>query len=190
MDHDVLCNNQTSVDIFDYGARNICNETTKWLADKIEDAILDSKKEMKKLLPGSVLPGDPKVIYIKMLYRPKRSESQGLRNILNAMMENNLIGKPNHFIMEANLSSRDFDLSNQLTAEGKEAYWKIIDSQLTRFDKENDNERDMTDITNAVMHQKQGNTLLSTNNHDSPPITSQLIVDSKPAKFNFQLKDS
>ena len=41
----------------------------------------------------------PKVVYVKMAYRPKHNDTQALRNIFNVALENQLVDRENHYIL-------------------------------------------------------------------------------------------
>ena len=139
-DNDIIKNNQTSINFFDWGARKACNEITKWLLDEVQDAVIKRKKAMRKILPGSVLPGELKIIYTKMCYRPQREKIQGLRNIFNNALENNMVGKRDHHIMKIETHNNHFDHTNCFTEQGAEAFWQNFDSVIKEFDQNNEKE--------------------------------------------------
>ena len=47
-DNDLLKSNQTTVEIFDYSARKVCDRIATWLTSEINDAVHDRCKAMKK----------------------------------------------------------------------------------------------------------------------------------------------
>ena len=117
-DYDVLITNLSVIEEYEFGARHICSEITKWLVDEIEDAVNDRKKQMKKIRHGSVMSNEPKIIYVKMVYRPKRSDIQALRNIFNFALENQLVNRHNHYILGVHTKNSDFDHTNCFTDKG------------------------------------------------------------------------
>ena len=65
-DYDILSDQKTK--FFDYGARKMCDEITDWLINAIEEEVFKRKNLMKKIRPGSVMAGEPKIVYVKMIY--------------------------------------------------------------------------------------------------------------------------
>ena len=171
-DNDLVKNNQTSVDFFDYGARAICEAITDWLVSEVDDAILERRTAMKKIRRGSVLRGEPKIIYVKMIYRPVRNDAQGLRNIFNNALENRLVDMKDHFIINIETKHNQFDHTNCFTEEGLKAYWKDFDRAIELFDEKPDRFRPVKQTSKGIQ------TAASCNNHHEqfrlpPPATSQ-----------------
>ena len=82
--------------------------------------------------------GEPKLVYVKMIYRPRKSNVQALRNIFNDALEDELVKHKNHFILNIRTKQSAFDHANFLTDAGAEAYWEELDKQIEMFDNNND----------------------------------------------------
>ena len=65
-DNDIL--KHCTVDIFDYGAKLVCEEIVAWMVNELDRAVESRKEDMKRLKKGSVLAAEPKFIYAKMIY--------------------------------------------------------------------------------------------------------------------------
>ena len=131
-DNDII--KSSTIDFYDYSTRKMCDEITKWMAEDFINKISKRKSELLKVKGGAVLPGEPKIIFIKMIYRLKKDEVQAVRNHFNAALENSLVEKLNVFIMSINLPSSCFDHTNCLTAQGQLEFWRNFDGQMRRFD--------------------------------------------------------
>ena len=68
-DNDIL--KHSSVEMFDFGTRVMIEGIVAWMVNEIEHVVLTHREKMKKVRKGSVMAGEPKLIYVKMMYRPK-----------------------------------------------------------------------------------------------------------------------
>ena len=92
---------------------------------------------MYKIRRGSLLPNEPKLIWVKILMCPRFSEDQiSLCKKFNAILEETIHKKKANNILDPNdaVNCNHFDLSDKLTPTGKSVYWKDIDEQLRKFD--------------------------------------------------------
>ena len=69
-----------------------------------------------------------------MLYRPAHSPLVAVRNKFNFALENNLVKKHCHFIIDVELEAAYFDIENNITAEGMMKFWRRICNALKDFD--------------------------------------------------------
>ena len=97
-DNDII--KHSNIDFLDFGARKMCEAILPWLVNMNNKMILAHREDMKRLKPGAVLAGEPKVIYAKMIYRPKRDHIQAIRNQYNVALENALCKVHNHYVLE------------------------------------------------------------------------------------------
>ena len=157
-DNDLLKSNQTTVDIFDYGARKVCDRIATWLALEINDAVLNGHKAMKQIRRGSVMAGDPKLIFVKMIYRPIKNDVQSLRNIFNDPLENALVSLHNNFVVRIQMQNNQFDHTKScLTDRGTQQFWWCLDRQLEEFDNCNDKQKSALRPVKCEQQQKQSN---------------------------------
>ena len=78
--------------------------------------------------------GEPKVIYVKMVYRPARSSAQALRKIFNTSLEEQVAKFDNCYLIDIHVQSSLFDLGNGFSSSGKHQYWEELDSKVKLFD--------------------------------------------------------
>ena len=116
----------------------MCDKITGWMVDEFQKLILTRCDEMRKIRRGSVLSGEPKILYVKAIYRPKRDAVQAIRNHFNSALENKLSRRHNHYIMNIEIPNYWFDHTNFLTAEGQLEFWRIFDKQIEEFDDHKD----------------------------------------------------
>ena len=68
--------------------------------------------------------GDPKIIFVKMIYRPIKNDVQSLRNIFNDALENALVSLHNNFIVSIQMQNNQFDHTKScLTDRGIQQFW-------------------------------------------------------------------
>ena len=126
-------------DFCDYGAKHLCERVISWLVNTNNKAITARREELKRMKPGSVMAGEPKVVYTKMIYRPKGDKIQAIRNHFNVALENCLCKVHSHYIVDIAVQNTLFDLSNFLMADGQKSYWNCLDRQLQDFDEKRSN---------------------------------------------------
>ena len=113
-------------------------EITGWLINEVNDQVKLCKKELREVCLGAVLPGEPKLVYVKMIYHPRKDEIQAVHNHFNTALENNLCGMKNHYIMDIEVHSSMFDHTNCLTEQGQVEFWSIFDSNMRKLDEKYD----------------------------------------------------
>ena len=148
-DNDVVKDNLK--DLYDFGATEISESLCSWLTHETEKIILGRKDAMKKIKKGSVMRAEPKIVDVKMIYRPGCDKVQALRNHFNNALENTLTKLHNHYIIDVGVSPSGFDLTNYLTADGKFEFWSNLDRQLELFD---DNPSDFKPVPRALIKKK------------------------------------
>ena len=132
VDYDII--KGSTIDFFDYGARRMCEVITAWLVNNCHKAVQGMREAMKKLKPGSVLTGEPKMIYTKMIYKPCRDGVQAIRNNFNVALENVLCHTHNHYVLDISVPATSFDATNFLTAQGELQFWRSFYRQIQDFD--------------------------------------------------------
>ena len=123
---------------YKFGASLVIGDNVEWLIDNITRVVETRKSDLRDRKPGVVTSSEPKLIWIKMLYRPGKERLQKLRTKYNEILEENLANHRFCYIIDPDkgLTNEDFDMSNQLTATGKIAFWQYLDDQLKKFDRQ------------------------------------------------------
>ena len=93
-----------SDNFFNYGIKEICEANTTWLTNEIERAVTIKKEDMRSIRKGAVIESEPKIIYVKMIYRPTKNQVVAARNKFNDALEGALLSKHGHYIMELRLN--------------------------------------------------------------------------------------
>ena len=96
------------------------------------------KSDLRDKRPGTVNYSEPKFIWVKMLHRPHRKRLLQLRKKFNEIFEETLAGHKYCYILDPDivLKTDHFDRANCLTSEGKIAFWRFLDEQLKKFDRQ------------------------------------------------------
>ena len=94
--------------------------------------------DLQNLKPGAVVSTEPKLLWVKMIYRPGKEKLQKLRNKYNEILEENLANHKHCYIIDPDevMVNDHFNLSNRLVAESKITYWKFVDQQIKKFDRQ------------------------------------------------------
>ena len=118
----------------------IVENALDWIIHHIEHAVTCKKEELFKRKPGAVAStSEPKIVWVKMINRPTQNRLLNVRSKFNQLLENNVVDKPNHYIMDVNQAlfkdpGNYFTHNNELNDVGKVRYWFEVDSQLEEFD--------------------------------------------------------
>ena len=155
-------------DFYNFGAMKMSQEITGWMVNEFNDQIKLWKKELREICLGAVLPGEPKVVYVKMIYCPRKDEIQAERNHFNTALENNLCGINNHYIMDIEVHGSMFDHTNCLTEQGQIEFWRVFDSNMRKLD-EKINSKFMMPQHQEMSSKKHDNKLIDTNQYRLPP---------------------
>ena len=99
------------------------------------------KIDLQDKKPGAIADHDTKVVWVRMLKRPKHLNKLGcnqalaLRGRFNAVLEERLANGPNNLhLMSITVQNTDFDLSGYLTSSEKKTFWQEVDRGLMKFD--------------------------------------------------------
>ena len=114
------------------------------LIDKILsiiDRIAEARKaDMYYRKPGSVSPGEPKFIWVKMLRRHgfNKHPVLTLQKNFNEILEDALADKRHNYIMDLDeaVTSDSFDRNADLRASGLIDLWNEIDTQVQKFNRQ------------------------------------------------------
>ena len=88
--------------------------------------------------PGSIVSSEPKIIWVKTLYRSEFAKATHARaDQFNNLLNNLLLNKKFHNIMSVNSAlniAEFYTREDQLNDEGCAFFWKEIDKLLEKFD--------------------------------------------------------
>ena len=107
-----------------------------WMVSTMIKVIRSKKEALIAKKPRSVAAHEPKVIWVKMLYAPNGTNSQFLSKVFNAALNEALVGKKGHFLMEI---EKEVNLAiykgvfNELSPEGVNKYWRELNRIIRRF---------------------------------------------------------
>ena len=121
----------------EYGVSKILGICLNHLVKQLSESIERKKQCMELLKPGSITPGEPKFIWLKMIDRPnKKDKSLKQRDKFNAILEEELSARNHNYIMDINdkLDIGCFDRHGYLTPRGMELTWIEIDQIIKSFD--------------------------------------------------------
>ena len=128
------------VNYFGFGVDFVLGPIINWIVNNMERAIDCRKTDLANRLPGAVIFGEPKVIWVKMMDKPNGYDrGLALHHKFNKLLENILYSKRNHYIMDVNQKLQEpafFTLENKLNADGRLHFWLEVDEQLKKFDQQ------------------------------------------------------
>ena len=104
-----------------------------YIVKQINVTIDRYKQQLVAKKPGALLSEEfPKIIWIRMLKRPKIQSNltlfhnvYNLRGKFNSILEERLQdgNAPNHYLMSTDIPEGEFDISGNLTSAGKSMFW-------------------------------------------------------------------
>ena len=124
------------INYFKYGLSKRIAKDLTYLIKQTKKAVDRRKDLMRELKPGSLMPSEPKFIYMKMFDRPFPGKFIAQCEKFNAVLEEILAGQNNHYILDVNdvMTRNCFDRYNNITNNGIITMWMEIDRQLQGFD--------------------------------------------------------
>ena len=154
-----------AIDHETFGIKLLLDDSLNWIVSKMNKAIESKKDNMRRRKPGSVLPAQPKVIWVQMFNRiTMRSQLMAHRSKFNTVLEKHLAIHMNHYIMNINSAMQDttfFDSKNRINSYGRAQFWLEIDQQIELFDKHKLSLRpasyDNNNVNNKRMNDNKGN---------------------------------
>ena len=113
----------------------------EWLIKQIEKAVDRKKNMMRELKPGSTSVCEPKFVRVKMMKGPWDGNYENLfekRKLFNEILEEVLSSRRDSYIMNGDiyLDRLHFNRLFDLTVTGREEFWKAVDDQIKKFDKQ------------------------------------------------------
>ena len=124
----------------DHGVGNALGKCIDKLLSIIDRSIETKKADMYFRRPGSIAPGEPKLIWIKMLRRYGFTKHPifTLQEKFNEILEEALLGKKHTYIMDLDecVTSVSFDRNAELRPMGLIELWNEINDQVQKFDRQ------------------------------------------------------
>ena len=123
------------------GAALVIGSSLHYVIKQIDMLIARRRQDLLDKKPGAVFPeGFPKIVWVRMLKRPKLDAPAAIRTFalrgkFNSILEERLQdgNTDNHFIISIDVPLHTFDLSGGLTITGKTHFWQEIMAGLEKF---------------------------------------------------------
>ena len=145
------------VNEFGKGMTVVNRAAIKWIINQITRAVTAKHEDLVKKRPGVVISvTEPKFVWVKMVQRPMQNSNwSNARSKFNKLLENALVDKHNHYILDVNqaLSANPgfFSSYGKLSGSGKVKFWQELDLQLEEF---NNRKRSLRPIHQEMRHEK------------------------------------
>ena len=122
----------------EYGLGEIIEKIVDWLVKEVEFAVDRKKFAMKAVKLRSVTELEPKIIWVKMMDKPKNGKHHLLQKKFNFILEETLAARRNNYIMKVDdfLDTGMFTRFGELNNIGRLEMLKNFDNKIKRFDKQ------------------------------------------------------
>ena len=87
-------------DFYGWGISFALGAQIDWFLNEIESVISTKKEDLAAIRPGAIHPGEPKVIYVKMIEHPHHSRAMSVRWKFNRALEDSLLKRKHGYIMD------------------------------------------------------------------------------------------
>ena len=121
---------------FDSGATYMAERSMHWICNEIDKIFEICKDEYMHRKKGALIAGEPKIIWVKMLYRPNPSDCIKIRHKFNNALNDTLLLHKHTYLADVAVPTSNFDRCNNITPSGKEHFWRDLDAQLRDFDRQ------------------------------------------------------
>ena len=140
-----------------YGISKILAMLTEWWVSQIENAVDTKKEDMRSKRSGAVTSLEPKLIWLKMLMRPKRFNAviDDQTDKFNAILDETLYNTRKMYIGSIDLEEHCFDQLGNLNSRGKVKYWETFDKLIKKFDKQEISLKPTPVISNSKKAKKE-----------------------------------
>ena len=142
---------------FQWGVSFAFGAQLDWLLSQIERAIEAKKEGLSQMKPGAIAPGEPKVVYVKMIQRPYPSKAMSVKWKFNKALEDSVALRQHGYIMSINVNQAWFDRGNCLTQEGRVQFWNEFDDQVKKFDRQQISLHPIKKIINSMSRMRRCN---------------------------------
>ena len=138
IDRDIL----DSLGMYNFGARKIISRWMNWLENFIRKTILARLDQLMLKRPGAVASHPTKLIWVKMIKRPKipsdnpQFQVLSLRNKMNLVIEEIVRDKrDNNYVNIISLDpNRHFDREGNINQYGMLQFWRELDYNIKMFE--------------------------------------------------------
>ena len=126
-----------AIKYYDFGVSRIIGTCVEWLIREIDRITTTRKLDLSRKRAGSVVPSEPKIVWIAMIVRSAPSRILALRRKFNAILEETLSESRGMYFanIQKYVQHMHFDRNNFLNPQGLSAYWRAVDRILEDFDK-------------------------------------------------------
>ena len=137
LDKDLIVNAK----VFDFGARDVFEQTIRWLLNNVAGSINVHKHDLRKKHPGAVsASSEPRFVWVKALPRPEVLLAKSTYSLIckfNAALEDVLVQNRHSHIMKIDvpLNNQNFDRCGSITPLGLIHFWNHLDEQMKEFDR-------------------------------------------------------
>ena len=154
-----------------FGCKIIFECTIEWLSSRIKNAINTRKEDLKQVKIGAFEPGEPRIVWIKMLIRPFiKTTSHGYVfaqcHTFNTILQSTILKFLHTHVLDTELPTDRalFDLGGNLSPTGKDYFWKEVNYWMRRFDRGKTELRPEADPPRKSKKLKKPSTATSFNN--------------------------
>ena len=124
---------------YNFGSSKILGKVISYLVKKICNIVETRKMDVRAKKVGAAMEGEPKLIWMKILYKPYKEKILNLCNKYNAILEETLTSFRSTYCMEIkSLNGSNFDATNKLTGYGAEEFWRLFNRKIKEFDRSKD----------------------------------------------------
>ena len=127
------------VDFDESGTRFMHGGALAWIITQMVRFIDAKKDNLLHRKAGAVVVHKPKIIWVKTLRKLDTPlASLAVINKFNGMLEDILVDRESHFIMDVDAALHDpafFNIYNEMNNHGKLQFWLEVDSHIEKFEK-------------------------------------------------------
>ena len=124
------------IPFFGFGSSLVIGKVIGNLVNAVNVEIQNRREQLRKVKPGAVVSGKPKLIWLSLIGKPHYEKILSLRRKFNEILEETLTMHDNNYFVatDPGIIKENFDQSNNLSSAGKNYFWRFLDLQLKKFD--------------------------------------------------------
>ena len=123
-----------------FGIEDLSKSILLWMIKAMTKVLEVKKDRLFSLKPGALNPGEPKVIWAKMINRHKGyDDTLTVRRKFNTVLENLLVEYKHQFIMDLDYYLAEpafFNANNMLNEDGMYIFWREFNHTIKKFEKD------------------------------------------------------
>ena len=148
-----------AIAFYGFRASLVIGKVMGYLVNSITSIIEERREKMRKIKPGSIIGGEPAVVWVSLLSHPHYQKVLSLKRKYNEVLEETLTLHRLHYFLdiEGAVKQFEFDRNNCLTGSGKVSLWCFIDQHIKRFDRNEISLSPRKVVTEANQRQQQSN---------------------------------